>query len=82
MCLVNKSVWSFFDANPTRFAFNHAAWNNTNLPTRYTVDETVPAVYGMATTNIGALRLNGGVRYDRTQSNRSTRFRFILAAIT
>ncbi len=60
--------WNDFDANPTRFTFNQAAWDNTNLPTRYMVDETVPAVYGMATTNVGQLRLNGGIRYERTQS--------------
>lgn len=59
--------WRFFNDNPGNFTFSQAAFDQTNLPTRYRVNEDVPAGYVMATTDIGRLRLVGGLRYELTR---------------
>ena len=58
---------TFFNENPTRFAINTSSVDNS-IGSSYQAEEDIFGAYAMGTTDFGALRLVGGLRYERTEN--------------
>ena len=56
-----------FYGNPALFTLNQTANINDNLPGTYLASEDITSGYVMGTTNVGRLRLVGGLRYEHTK---------------
>ncbi len=65
-----RAASTYFRENPDRFSLNVNTVNNS-IAASYQAEEDIVGAYAMGTTDFGALRLVGGVRYERTKNTYS-----------